>query len=52
MIPPQRSEQGAKKADRGNRPPKDDPFYRLGDHAENLGGSLTNEEIDRIVYGI
>jgi antitoxin (DNA-binding transcriptional repressor) of toxin-antitoxin stability system len=30
----------------------DDPFYSLGELAEPCGGSLTNEEIDKIVYGI
>jgi antitoxin (DNA-binding transcriptional repressor) of toxin-antitoxin stability system len=37
---------------RGKRPPKDDPIYRLAELAEPGGGSLTNEEIDKIVYGI
>ena len=32
-------------------PPSDDPLYRLVDHAEPGGESLTNEQIDRIVYG-
>lgn len=32
------------------RPPKDDPFYRLADRAGNLGESLTNEEMDRLIY--
>jgi antitoxin (DNA-binding transcriptional repressor) of toxin-antitoxin stability system len=31
------------------RPPKDDIFYRLADFAVPMG-SLTNEEIDVIVY--
>ncbi len=32
-------------------PPPDDPLYQLADHAEPGGESLTNEQIDRIVYG-
>ena len=31
------------------RPPKDDIFYRLPDFAVSMG-SLTNKEIDEIVY--
>jgi prevent-host-death family protein len=31
-------------------PNSDDPFYSLADRAEN-GGSLTNKEIDEILYG-
>jgi antitoxin (DNA-binding transcriptional repressor) of toxin-antitoxin stability system len=31
------------------RPPHDDPFYRLAEKAAK-GATLTNEEIDRIVY--
>ncbi len=33
-------------------PSADDPFYRLIDHAIDGGESLTNEEIDKIVYGV
>lgn len=29
----------------------DDPFYKLGDLADEADGSLTNEEIDRNAYG-
>lgn len=36
---------------RDGEPASDDPFYRLPDFAVEGGGSLTNEEIDRIVYG-
>ena len=32
------------------RPPKDDPFYRLAELAEDMGESLTNEQMDRIIY--
>lgn len=32
-------------------PPADDPFYRLADSAADGGESLTNEEIDKIIYG-
>jgi antitoxin (DNA-binding transcriptional repressor) of toxin-antitoxin stability system len=37
---------------RPKRPRKDDPFFRLVDAAKELpgSGSLTNEEIDRILY--
>lgn len=31
--------------------PADDPFYRLSQLADGGGRSLTNEEIDRLVYG-
>ena len=37
---------------RYKRPPKDDPFYRLADLAEDMGPSISNKEIDKIVYGI
>ena len=30
---------------------KDDPFYRLGELADEEGGDLTNAEMDQIVYG-
>lgn len=30
----------------------DDPFYRITDHATDQGESLTNEEIDEILYGV
>jgi prevent-host-death family protein len=30
---------------------EDDPIYRLGDLARPGGGTLSNSEIDRIVYG-
>lgn len=36
--------------ERRKRPPKDDPFYRLAELAGDLGESLTNKDIDRIVY--
>jgi antitoxin (DNA-binding transcriptional repressor) of toxin-antitoxin stability system len=29
----------------------DDPFYALADLADDTGASLTNEQIDEIVYG-
>ena len=32
-------------------PAADDPFYRLPDLAAGKGTSLTNAEMDRIVYG-
>ncbi len=32
-------------------PGPNDPFLRLADHATEKGGNLTNEEIDRVVYG-
>jgi len=32
-------------------PRKDDPMYRLTDFAVSEGESLTNSEIDEIVYG-
>jgi len=37
------------------RPPTveaDDPFYRLGELAKRRGSSLTNRQIDDIVYGL
>lgn len=33
------------------RPAKDDPFYLLGGRTFK-GGSLSNEELDRAVYGV
>lgn len=33
-------------------PAADDPFYRLIDCAVDEGESLTNEEIDKILYGL
>jgi prevent-host-death family protein len=30
----------------------DDPFYRLGELSQRRGASLTNRQIDDIVYGI
>lgn len=36
---------------RHKRPPRDDPFYRLTEHATDMGPSLSNKEIDKIVYG-
>jgi prevent-host-death family protein len=30
---------------------EDDPFYRLADLADRKGASLSNSEIDEIVYG-
>jgi antitoxin (DNA-binding transcriptional repressor) of toxin-antitoxin stability system len=35
----------------GGRIEPDDSFYRLGELAAGDGESLTNEEIDQIVYG-
>ena len=32
-------------------PSEDDPFYKLIDHATGDGESLTNDEIDKIIYG-
>jgi antitoxin (DNA-binding transcriptional repressor) of toxin-antitoxin stability system len=32
------------------RPLIDDPFYRLGHVAENSAGSLSNEDMDTIIY--
>ena len=32
-------------------PGADDPFYALAELADSGGKSLTNEQIDRIVYG-
>lgn len=37
---------------RQKRPPKNDPFYLLAEHATDMGPSLSNKEIDKIVYGI
>lgn len=31
--------------------PADDPIYRLAELSVDQGGSLTNEEMDAIVYG-
>jgi len=33
-------------------PSADDPFYKLGDLASSTAEPLTNEEIDKIVYGL
>lgn len=33
------------------QPSPDDPIYRLHEFARPGGGSLTNEEIDRLIYG-
>ena len=33
-------------------PPEDDPFYRLGEASAAKGKTLTNRDIDRIVYGV
>jgi prevent-host-death family protein len=33
-------------------PDRDDPIYRLAEHAAPGGKSMTNRQIDRIVYGI
>ena len=30
---------------------RNDPFYALADLADDTGASLTNEQIDEIVYG-
>jgi prevent-host-death family protein len=30
---------------------EDDPIYRMYEHAEPVGAPLTNEEIDRLIYG-
>ncbi len=36
----------------GQGPDQDDPFYRLSELADgNKGSSLTNEQIDDILYG-
>ena len=32
-------------------PPADDPIYRLAESSVDQGESLSNEEIDAIVYG-
>ena len=32
-------------------PPADDPIYRLAEVSADRGDSLTNEEMDAIVYG-
>ena len=32
-------------------PPRDDPFYSLCDHARDDGDSLTNPQIDDLIYG-
>lgn len=39
------------KPPKSRRPPENDPFYRIIEHAGPEGGDLTNQEIDRIVYG-
>ncbi len=39
------------KPPKSRRPPQDDPFYRILEHATPHGENLTNREIDRIVYG-
>lgn len=31
---------------------EDDPIYRMYDRAEPIGAPLTNEEMDRLVYGL
>lgn len=31
--------------------PADDPFYSLGLVADNSGGSLSNEDMDKLIYG-
>ncbi len=33
------------------RPAKTDPFYSLGKLTFKGGGSLSNEEMDRVIYG-
>ena len=33
------------------KPLKNDPFYSLGNLADSTGESLTNEQIDRVIYG-
>ena len=35
----------------GSNTPADDPIYRLAELSVDQGGSLTNEEMDAIVYG-
>ena len=30
---------------------EDDPMYRMYEHAEPLGTPITNEEMDRLIYG-
>ena len=36
---------------RDELPGSDDPFYRLAELADTKGKSLTNEQMDRIIYG-
>ena len=36
---------------RDESPDSDDPFYRLAELADSKGKSLTNEQMDRIIYG-
>jgi prevent-host-death family protein len=36
---------------RDQAPSNDDPFYRLPDFAEAKGSSLTNREMDKVIYG-
>jgi antitoxin (DNA-binding transcriptional repressor) of toxin-antitoxin stability system len=31
---------------------EDDPFYNLGEIADNSGGSLSNKDMDELIYGI
>jgi len=31
---------------------EDDPIYRMYEHAEQIGAPLTNEEMDRLIYGV
>ena len=33
------------------QPAADDPFYTIGEVASESGGSLSNEQIDKILYG-
>jgi antitoxin (DNA-binding transcriptional repressor) of toxin-antitoxin stability system len=30
---------------------EDDPIYRMYEHAEPIGAPLSNEEMDRLIYG-
>jgi antitoxin (DNA-binding transcriptional repressor) of toxin-antitoxin stability system len=39
------------KAASSGRPREDDPFYRIHKYAVAGGEDLTNQEIDRILYG-
>jgi len=32
-------------------PREDDPIYRMYEHAQPVGAPITNEEMDRLIYG-